>query len=187
MKPLPIVESYWVEEGQLLAGEYPAGYDAETSRRRLEAFLEAGIRTFINLTQPHELPAYEGILKDLAQVYDVELLHRRFAIRDHSVPSSQTMTEILDAIDESIQNGSPAYVHCWGGVGRTGMVVGCYLVRKGFEPEEALRRVADLYQTRVKIQAYFLPTSPETPEQFDFVRNWWEDAPSGRRPRYCEG
>lgn len=187
MRKLPIAESYWVEDGRFLAGEYPASYDSESTRKRLEDFLESGIRTFINLTQPHELPPYESVLKDLAYIYDVELFHKRFSIRDHGIPSSQTMTEILDTIDDAIQNDKPVYVHCWGGVGRTGTVVGCYLIRKGLQPEDALLRVASLYQTRVKTQAYFLPTSPETPEQFDFVRNWWEEPPSDRRPRYCEG
>ena len=28
-------------------------------------------------------------------------------------------------------DGRKVYVHCWGGVGRTGTVVGCYLVRQG--------------------------------------------------------
>ncbi|HRK91419.1 MAG TPA: dual specificity protein phosphatase family protein [Anaerolineales bacterium] len=187
MKNLPISESYWVKENVFLAGEYPASYDAETTRRRLEAFIEAGIRSFIDLTQPHELPSYEAVLKDLSHIYDYKLSYQRFAIRDHGIPSSQTMTEILDAIDDSIQNGDPVYVHCWGGVGRTGTVVGCHLIRKGMQPEDALLRVASLYQTRVKTQAYFLPTSPETPEQFEFVRNWWEEPSSDRRPRYCEG
>ena len=63
MKKLPIVESYWVEENRFLAGEYPGEYNPEITRRRLDAFLETGITTFIDLTQPHELPPYEIHLK----------------------------------------------------------------------------------------------------------------------------
>ncbi len=182
---LPISESYWVEVSRFLAGEYPAGYDLDDARRRLERFLESGIRTFINLTQPHELPSYEPILKDLSNIYDLQLSHLHFPIRDHGIPSSQTMTDILDAVDESINNNNPVYIHCWGGVGRTGMAVACYFIRRGLDPEEALLRVANLYKTRP--QTYFLTTSPETHEQFEFVRNWWENPPRHSRPRYCEG
>lgn len=187
MKQIPIPESYWVEEGQFLAGEYPASYDLETSRRRLEAFLEAGVRTFINLTQPHELPPYEGLLKDLAHLHNIELFHQRFSIRDHGVPSTATMSAILNEIEDSIQDQKPVYVHCWGGIGRTGTVVGCYLIRKGLQPEDALLRVASLYKSRSPSE--YLPVSPETPEQFSFVRNWRETPKSGKtsRPRYCEG
>lgn len=188
MTNLPIPESYWVTDGLFLAGEYPASYDAETARRRLEAFLEAGIRTFINLTQPHELPSYSAILKEQSHIYDYDLAYRRFPIRDHGVPSPLVMSQILDAIEDSIMNGKPVYAHCWGGVGRTGLVVGCYLIRRGLSPEQAIQRLDELYKTRPT--NYFLPTSPETEEQFDFIRNWREEpaaAPRETKPRYCEG
>src|SRR5512133_3835071 len=106
MMKLPIIESYWVEENLFLAGEYPGGYNPEEARRRMDAFLEAGIRTFIDLTQPHELVPYEPILKEQAHIYDYMTVYHRFAIRDHGVPSVQTMTLILDTIDSAIQSGS---------------------------------------------------------------------------------
>ncbi len=34
------------------------------------------------------------------------------------------MTQILDDIDSAIADEGVAYVHCWGGIGRTGTVVG---------------------------------------------------------------
>ena len=48
----PISESYWVEPGRLLAGEYPGDYDEERTRKRIDALIEAGFNTFIDLTQP---------------------------------------------------------------------------------------------------------------------------------------
>jgi hypothetical protein len=53
---LPIPESYWVIPRRFLAGEYPGGFNRERVRQRMNAFLEAGINTFINLTGPDELP-----------------------------------------------------------------------------------------------------------------------------------
>lgn len=186
MKTLPIIESYWVEEGHFLAGEYPGAYDPEQMRRRMDAFLESGIRTFIDLTQSHELPSYEAMLKEEARLYDVVTVYYRFAIRDHGVPSAQTMTLILDTIDAAIESGNPVYVHCWGGVGRTGTVVGCYLIRHGMSARQSLARVDELYKTRPK--DYFLVRSPETEEQCQFVRNWREAAPGHRsKQRFCEG
>jgi protein-tyrosine phosphatase len=35
--------------------------------------------------------------------------------------------EIVSPISSEIEAGRPTYVHCWGGVGRTGTVVGCGL------------------------------------------------------------
>lgn len=187
MKHLPIIESYWVEEGHFLAGEYPGSYNPEDARRRMDAFLESGIRTFIDLTQPHELVPYEPILKEEARIYEHMAVYHRFAIRDHGNPSVQTMTLILDTIDAAIESGSPVYVHCWGGVGRTGTVVGCYMVRHGLTPSQALERVNALYKTRP--QNYFLVRSPETEEQADFVRKWRETPGFGHKAkqRFCEG
>lgn len=172
MTKLPIIESYWVEENHFLAGEYPGGYDPETTRRRMDAFLEAGINIFIDLTQSNELPHYESVLKEQAKIYEVSASHHRFAIRDHTTPSAETMTAILDTIDEAINNDGCVYVHCWGGVGRTGMVVGCHLVRRGYSNKEAIAQVNKLYKTR-PLNPYY-PHSPESFEQIEFVLNWRE-------------
>ena len=96
------------------------------------------------------------------------------------------MTAILNTIDEAIQNGKGVYVHCWGGVGRTGIVVGCYLVRHGLAPQQALERLQTLFKTRP--QNYYT-TSPETSEQFEFVRSWREIPNSGHKSKqnFCEG
>ena len=183
MSKLPILESYWVEENRLLAGEHPGGFDPETTRDRLDAFLEAGVNTFIDLTQAHELLHYESILKEQANIYGVNVSYHRFPIRDHTTPSAETMTAILDAIDEAINNGGCVYVHCWGGVGRTGMAVGCYLVRHGHTNEQALAQVNKLYRTRPK-NPYF-SHSPETDEQIEFVLNWWDEPKDSQK--FCEG
>ena len=187
MTKLPIIESYWLEENLFLAGEYPGGYDPEDARRRMATFLESGIRTFIDLTQPHELVPYEPVLKEQADIFGYEAAYHRFAIRDHGLPSPQTMRLILDTIDTAIQNDRPVYVHCWGGVGRTGTVAGCYLVRHGMTPKKALERVDVLYKTRRHNS--FLVSSPETEEPCNFVRNWRETPSDDHKPkqRFCEG
>ena len=187
MKKLPIIESYWVEENRFLAGEYPGSYDPTAMRRRIDSFLEAGVNTFINLTQPHELLSYETILKEQAEAYGVNASHHRFAIRDHSIPSADMMTSILNTIDNAINNGGCVYVHCWGGVGRTGVVVGCYLVRHGAANEQALAQVDRLYKTRPS-NPYFAH-SPESDEQMEFVRNWWEEPNTlyKNNQKFCEG
>ena len=183
MTKLPIPESYWVEEKRFLAGEHPGGYDPETMRRRLDIFLETGINTFIDLTQPHELIPYESILREQAKKYKVNASYHQFPIRDHTIPSAETMTIILDTIDEAINNGGCVYVHCWGGVGRTGTVVGCYLVRHGSTNEQALAQVNNLFKTRPP-NPYF-SRSPETNEQIEFILNW-RDKPKNNRKFYEE-
>jgi hypothetical protein len=172
MTRLPIIESYWVQEHRFLAGEYPGNYNPEITRRRMDQFLEAGIDTFIDLTQPNEHVPYETILKEQARAYEMDTQYHRFPIRDHDTSSRETMSRILNTIDEALDHGRNVYVHCWGGIGRTGITVGCHLVRHGMKNSQAVQHVNKLYKTRPNNPYY--PRSPETAEQIDFILNWNE-------------
>jgi Swiss Army Knife protein, DSP-PTPase phosphatase domain len=166
----PISESYWVETGRFLAGEHPAKFDEERTRKRVDAFLEAGFDTFIDLTQPGETFPYESTLLEQAQVYGIKVAYRSFAIGDFGLPTPGQMNDILDAIEESLRAGRRVYLHCWGGIGRTGTTVGCYLVRQGKAPEEALNQLLACWRGVPKSQIH--PHSPETQEQVNFIRAW---------------
>ena len=166
----PIPESYWVEPGRLLAGEYPGQFDGELTRKRVAALLEAGFDTFIDLTRPDEILPYTQALFDEAKAYGIEVEHDRFPIEDFGLPTPEQMNSILDRIDESLQAGHKIYLHCWGGIGRTGTTVGCYLVRRGRTGEEALKQLAQWWKKVPK--SLYHPRSPETQEQVDFILNW---------------
>ena len=168
--PRPISESYWVEPGRFLAGEYPARFDTELTRKRIDALLEAGFDTFIDLTQAGETFRYMDILLEQASIYDVQVHHQRFAIGDFGLPTAKQMNEILNTIEESLQAGHKIYLHCWGGIGRTGTTVGCYLVRQGKTGREALEQLSVWWQGVPKSQVH--PRSPETSEQVNFIRAW---------------
>jgi protein-tyrosine phosphatase len=88
---------------------------------------------------------------------------RRVAIpvADFSVPPEEAIVQALDAVDDAVAQERSVYVHCWGGRGRTGTVVGSWLVRHGATGEEALRRVAELRGA-----------GPETAEQRQAVLGW---------------
>ncbi|HEX4618183.1 MAG TPA: hypothetical protein VH135_00560, partial [Steroidobacteraceae bacterium] len=55
----PLANCYWVVPGRLLAGEHPGGASPEATRERLRRLLEAGVATFVDLTEPGELASYE--------------------------------------------------------------------------------------------------------------------------------
>ena len=169
----PMGNSYWVRKGQLLAGEYPGAKDGEDARRRVRAMLDGGVTFFVDLTEKHELEPYDVVLAEEAARRGVATVHTRFPIRDASVPRrADVMTGILDAIDEAIRDGHVVYVHCWGGIGRTGTVVGCHLVRHGLTGDEALAALSEMWTTVDK--HYRRPQSPETGEQRRWIREWTE-------------
>ena len=156
-RPLP--QSYWVKPGKLLAGEYPGNYSVILTRQRVDALLEAGFDTFIDLTKPNETIPYSKILFEQAQAYEIDAEHLNFPIGDFGLPSRELMEKILDTIDNKLESGHKIYLHCWGGIGRTGTTVGCYLVRHGKTGNAALKQLAKWWKTVPK--SHYHPHSPE--------------------------
>jgi protein-tyrosine phosphatase len=169
-RPGPIPDSYWLIDGMLLAGEYPATHRKDATREKLAKFLSAGIRTFIDLTEEHEpLAKYDGLLRELADERKIETRHIRFSVTDGCIPTERAhMERILATIREELDAARPVYVHCWGGIGRTGTVIGCWLVEQGFTGDEAIARIADL--RRHTPDAHM--ASPENEEQRRYVCEW---------------
>ena len=175
----PLANTYWVEPGRFAAGEYPGARSREEAAGRLRILLRAGIDCFIDLTQPHEgLAPYAGIAAAEASRLGTTFVHERHSIVDMVVPRSpQETAGILDAIDEALDDGRSVYVHCWGGIGRTGTVVGCWFVRHGMTGDEALAQIAERWRGMEK--AYRHPRSQQTAQQRRYVRDWTEPPRGG--------
>lgn len=165
----PITDSYWVRPGRLLAGEYPRHKDDEASRPKLRRLLEAGVTFFLDLTEIEEgLKPYVPLLQEEVAALGRSVAHRRMPIRDGRTPTHEEMAHILNTIDSALAEGHTIYVHCWGGKGRTGTVIGCYLVRHGMSGAEALDEISRLRQGTHDER----DPSPETEVQRQTVRNW---------------
>ena len=157
----PSPNSYWIIPARFAAGEYPGDWQSGKAASKIESLLRAGVDHFIDLTETRELEPYAGILEDVASRPGLSARHERHPIVDGRVPSSpEQMAEILDAIDSALGEGKTVYLHCWGGVGRTGTVVGCWLVRHGSTGEQALRQIGEWWQGVEKVRRK--PSSPET-------------------------
>jgi protein-tyrosine phosphatase len=158
----PIPDSYWVDPGRLCAGEYPCARDPAEAAKKLRRICAAGIDTFIDLTEEGEygLAPYTEHLDGLH--------YKRLPIADLGVPTDERMTAILDAIDQALSRGRTVYVHCYGGVGRTGTVVACHLIRRGASAESALAAIAEWRRETPDGGRM----SPETREQLRFVQDW---------------
>ena len=175
--PVPHPNSYWLPGCRVLAGDYPYSSDPRAGLAKLRRILNAGVTTFIDLTHPHELEPYEPALRAEAEARGIAVEHVRLPIRDMDIPSPRQMREVLDAIDAACAAGRTVYVHCWGGVGRTGTVVGCHLARGGLSGPEALAMVGELFASMPSEKLERFPGgSPQTWAQRDFVRTWREPA-----------
>jgi ADP-ribosylglycohydrolase len=160
--------------GPLLAGNYPGDRDEGEATRKLRRYLDCGVRHFIDLTEETEpLEPYAPILFQLADELHLKVTHERLPIRDEGVPRNpEQMRRILATIDRRLKSNEVVYVHCWGGRGRTGTVVGCKLVELGWSPADALAEVQRLWSTTARSRHPNRAESPETPGQQDYVRHW---------------
>ncbi len=170
--PGPTCRSFWVVEGRFAGGAYP-GKKESGPLLHLDAaqqLLDEGVNLFVNLTQDYlggtdeDLRRYDDWVKEVAEV-------QRFPIPDVSAPSDpQLMIDILDCIDDGLANEILVYVHCWGGVGRTGIAVACWLIRHGYtEPEHTIPLLTKL---RTGDKGAGMRPSPEARDQAEFVADW---------------
>ena len=139
----PAPGTWWVEAGRLLVGPYPSDLD------RL-----AGIDVFLDLTHETDgLPGYANALQAGVRT-------ARRPVRDFTAPTAQQMIETLDLLQLELDGGNAVYLHCRGGIGRTGTTLGCHLVRNGRTPAEALAELAGIGK------------GPESDDQSKQVEEW---------------
>jgi protein-tyrosine phosphatase len=171
---VPFPNAYWVLPGQFLAGEHPVEFSDIVTLARLTSLLDAGVQTFVNLTEERErMPNYAAVLHDLAQARQVNLEVLRMPIPDRRVPSVELLKSILDVIDDSLARHKPVYVHCFAGIGRTGTIVGCYLKRhRRATTQDVIERISKLRRQ----MPFGGEPSPHTPEQIQLVENWPEES-----------
>jgi hypothetical protein len=171
--------SYWLVENAVRCGSYPAAKlpheTVEDSRTHLGRLLDMGVTAWVDLTEYGETPVggnrlrpYQDVLIDLGHERGMRPVYVRRPIRDLGVPSRPQMVEILDTIDALRADGHVVYLHCAGGVGRTGTTAACWLIRHGMSPEQAL---ATINERRTPMYNGYR-RSPETAAQHHFVRAW---------------
>lgn len=162
----PLHQSYEVwGNGIIYAGEYPGDKNGEIAKQKIERMYHFGVRHFIDLTEEGELRPYNHLLPS-------DTTYTRFPITDCGAPKSiESVQRLLLRIEELKKMDGYVYVHCWGGIGRTGTIIACYLAQNWDEPDlnktlEVLRRNF----SKMPKSAY--RETPETKEQIDFIERF---------------
>lgn len=171
MNNLKIKNSYIVIENKLFAGSNPVVLDKTQTKNNLSELAENNIEVIINLTNKSTfeklgLINYSDIIKNFYSNINKNIKIERFGIKDFTVPDKNHMLEILKTIDNYISQNKKLYIHCMGGIGRTGTVIGCYLISKNITDNgNALKYISQL-RTGLKSE------SPETQKQKKMIEEW---------------
>ncbi len=160
-------KTYPVIKNKFYAGRTPVSINKQETYDNLSALIEVGIDIIINLTEEGEFLNYENELSFFAKGLGQNIEIIRKAIPDYGVPDKELMNDILQIIEKALNENKKVFVHCYGGIGRTGTVVGCYLLKNNLATKEnVFNKIQELRAGLPDVK------SPETEEQRQFVLNY---------------
>jgi protein-tyrosine phosphatase len=112
---------------------------------KLRSLLDCGIRRVLSLMEAterghggHPFEPYAQRLLELAAERRVVVERLSLPIPDACAPPPAALEKILKKIEIALRERTPTYLHCWGGHGRTGVVIACHLIQKGHSPQQAI-------------------------------------------------
>lgn len=157
---IQIVHARLPGPGRIFAGPRPSLPFAETAA----ALREAGVSTIACLLERGGMPPALGQAYAAA---GLELL--AFPIADMGVPeSAAAFRAFLRDLRARVESGESVYLHCFAGLGRTGLALACLLVMAG---EPAASAVAT-------VRAAYRREAVETPEQRRFIEAFEAEDPA---------
>ncbi len=138
----------WAEIGMSLCpGKHQLGGLSGNWKRNLDIDLQAikswGAAMVVSLIEEREFAELEVSLLPY-RVQAANMQWRHLPIRDNHAPGAQ-FQQLWPSLGKEIiallTTGQRVFLHCKGGLGRTGTVAACLLIEAGWEPESAIEYV----------------------------------------------
>ncbi|HZM82521.1 MAG TPA: hypothetical protein VFC19_42940 [Candidatus Limnocylindrales bacterium] len=156
MRAAPFVID-WPAPGRLAVMPRPAGGQWLTDD--LTALRESGVDTLVCALSEQERERM-GLTEQPAVAHQLGLAYIGFPIPDFGVPDPEELRRLAAGLADEVSDGRFVVVHCFGGIGRSGVIAGATLIRLGATAEQAMELIT---------KARGVP-APETAEQRDLLR-----------------
>mgnify|MGYP001165148104 FL=1 len=117
----------WLIENKLAGSAIP------TSSDEVQWVIDQGVKSIVTI---REEPLSDNWIKN------VNYLHIRS--NDMGVPEFNDLIHAIDFIHRRITNNEPVLVHCLAGLGRTGTLLACYLIKhQKMSADEATQKIRE--------------------------------------------
>jgi len=154
---------YWLDEawpGRIALSARPRGGDWLADE--VADWKRAGIAAVLTLLEPQEEEDLD-LRGESAEVRKQGLDFSSYPIPDRQVPASEAkLAQVLEELDRKLSSGKNVLVHCRQGVGRSGLVAACLLVKRGISPGAAVEKISAARGVAV----------PETEEQREWIDHY---------------